>query len=103
MEYVCIFNAHLNYFKARWYKLWPFGIVCGDLVYLVPFWYVWTKKNLATLDSNPSLLLEPTLLHHREIRHHVNERILTFALLHIASRYSDQAVMIMCVHDVTEK
>jgi hypothetical protein len=25
-----------------WYRLWSFGI-------LFPFWYVWTKKNLATL------------------------------------------------------
>jgi hypothetical protein len=26
-----------------------FGIVCGHLVYFFPFWYVWTKKHLATL------------------------------------------------------
>jgi hypothetical protein len=44
------------------YFLWPFvifyghlvncmafGIVCGNLVYFFPFWYVWTEKNLATL------------------------------------------------------
>jgi hypothetical protein len=30
-----------------WYILWSFGI-------FFPFWYVWTKKNLATLFSTPS-------------------------------------------------
>jgi hypothetical protein len=35
-----------------WYNLWPFGIVCGHLLYFFPFWYVWTKKNLATLTLN---------------------------------------------------
>jgi hypothetical protein len=30
-------------------NLQPFGIVCGHLVHFFPFWYVWTKKNLATL------------------------------------------------------
>jgi hypothetical protein len=34
---------------AIWYNLWPFGIACGHFVYFFPFWYVWTKKNLATL------------------------------------------------------
>jgi hypothetical protein len=29
-----------------WYNVWPFGIVCGIFF---PFWYVWSKKNLATL------------------------------------------------------
>jgi hypothetical protein len=27
---------------AVWFSLWSFGM-------LFPFWYVWTKKNLATL------------------------------------------------------
>jgi hypothetical protein len=27
---------------AVWFNLWPFGL-------FTPFWYVWTKKNLATL------------------------------------------------------
>jgi hypothetical protein len=40
----------LKYCMAIWnYNLLQFGIVCGHLVYLFPFWYVWTKKNLATL------------------------------------------------------
>jgi hypothetical protein len=33
MEYVCIFYDHLEYFMAIWYNLWPFGMVCGDMVY----------------------------------------------------------------------
>jgi hypothetical protein len=36
---------------AIWYNLWLFGIVCGRLLYFFPIWNVWTKKNLATLDS----------------------------------------------------
>jgi hypothetical protein len=31
-----------------WYNIW-FGIVCGPFGILFPFWYVLTKKNLATL------------------------------------------------------
>jgi hypothetical protein len=34
---------------AIWYNLWPFGIVCGHLLYFSPIWNVRTKKNLATL------------------------------------------------------
>jgi hypothetical protein len=49
IENVVIFYDHLEYFTAIWYHLQPFGIVCGHLVYFFPFWYVWTKKNLATL------------------------------------------------------
>jgi hypothetical protein len=36
-----IFYDHLEYLR-------PFGIVCGNLVFFT-FWYVWTKKNFATL------------------------------------------------------
>jgi hypothetical protein len=44
------FYDHLEYSMANWYNLWPFGIVCGHLVYVFfPIWYVWPKKNLATL------------------------------------------------------
>jgi hypothetical protein len=50
MENFEIFYGYLEYvFTAIWYNLWPFGFVCGHLVYFFPFWYVWTKKNLATL------------------------------------------------------
>jgi hypothetical protein len=57
MENVCKFYDHLEYFTAIWYKLWPFGlvrghllyVVCGHLVYFFPIWHVWTKKYLATL------------------------------------------------------
>jgi hypothetical protein len=31
-----------NKYLAVWYSLWSFGI-------LFPLWYIWTKKNLATL------------------------------------------------------
>jgi hypothetical protein len=51
MVNVGIFNDHLEYFMAIWYNLWPFGIVCGHLLYFFPFRYVRTKKNLATLVS----------------------------------------------------
>jgi hypothetical protein len=37
-----------NILRPFCFNLWPFGIVCGHLVFF-PFWYVWTKKNLATL------------------------------------------------------
>jgi hypothetical protein len=41
--------AHLVYFTAIVNILWPFGIVCGHLVYFPPFWYVVNNWNLATL------------------------------------------------------
>jgi hypothetical protein len=37
MENVDIFYDHLEYFTAIWYYLWPFGIVCGHLVYFSRF------------------------------------------------------------------
>jgi hypothetical protein len=37
MENVGIFYDHLKYFMAIWYHLWPFGIVCGYLVYFSHF------------------------------------------------------------------
>jgi hypothetical protein len=49
MENVGTFNDHLEYFTAIWYNLWPFGIVCGHLVYFSSFG---SKKNLATLACN---------------------------------------------------
>jgi hypothetical protein len=52
-----ILYSHLVYFIAIWYTLlpfiimyvWPFGVVCGPCGIFFPFWYVWTKKHLATL------------------------------------------------------
>jgi hypothetical protein len=58
VENVGIFYDHLEYFMAIWYNLWPFCIVCGHLVYFPQFWYVWTKKNLATLLTT-TLMLRP--------------------------------------------
>jgi hypothetical protein len=37
MENVGLFYDHLEYFTAIWYNLWPFGIVCGHLVYFSHF------------------------------------------------------------------
>jgi hypothetical protein len=37
MEIVVIFYDHLEYFTASWYNFWPFGIVCGQLVYFLRF------------------------------------------------------------------
>jgi hypothetical protein len=55
MKNVCIFYDHLEKFVVVWYSLWSFGI-------FLPFWYVWTKKNLAsqmyTLDPRMSDLAE---------------------------------------------
>jgi hypothetical protein len=36
--------GHFLYVMAIWYSLWSLG-------YIFPFWYVWVKKNLATLVS----------------------------------------------------
>jgi hypothetical protein len=47
-----IFDDLLEDFTAICHSLWLFGIVCGYLVYLcIPFGYICTKKNLATLAS----------------------------------------------------
>jgi hypothetical protein len=37
MENVAMFYEHSEYLKASLYYLWPFGIVCGHLVYFFPF------------------------------------------------------------------
>jgi hypothetical protein len=34
METIGIFYYHLEYLTAIWYNMWPFGIVCGRLVYI---------------------------------------------------------------------
>jgi hypothetical protein len=34
---VGIMYDHLEYFMAIWYYLWPFGIVCGHLLYCSQF------------------------------------------------------------------
>jgi hypothetical protein len=61
----------LLYFMTIWNIFRPFGIiygllayvVCGHLVYFFTFWYVWTKKNLATLAerSAPSFKAWPSM------------------------------------------
>jgi hypothetical protein len=37
MENVGIFYDHLEYVMAIWHNLWPFGLVCGHLVYFSHF------------------------------------------------------------------
>jgi hypothetical protein len=37
MENVVIFYHHVVYFTALWNNLWPFGILCGHLVYFSSF------------------------------------------------------------------
>jgi hypothetical protein len=39
-----IFYDHLAYFTAIGNILWPFGILCGHLVYFSPFWYFVPRK-----------------------------------------------------------
>jgi hypothetical protein len=48
----------LVYFMTIWNMLRPFGIFCVHLECFSPFWYVWTKKNLAVGISDPSLPVE---------------------------------------------
>jgi hypothetical protein len=48
MEDVAIFDCHLVYFTVIWSILLPYGIFCGNLVYIFngyvvyifPIWYV---------------------------------------------------------------
>jgi hypothetical protein len=52
MTNVGIFYGHLVKFMAIWYTVWPFGIVCGPLVYMYIYFPVlvcFDRKNLATL------------------------------------------------------
>jgi hypothetical protein len=37
MENVGLFYDHLEYFMAFCYNLWPFGLVCGHMVYFSHF------------------------------------------------------------------
>jgi hypothetical protein len=60
-----IFYAHLNCFTVSWHILCrlvlftAFWDCCGHFVYFYPFWYVWTKKNLATLFCRMQLVSVP--------------------------------------------
>jgi hypothetical protein len=44
MKNLGTFYYHLVYFMAIGNMLWPFGIFCGHLVYLYPFWYFVPRK-----------------------------------------------------------
>jgi hypothetical protein len=77
-QMVCFQTKNHNFGQIRraseWKMLWyfmnilrPFGviygllvyIVCGPLLYFFTFWYVWTKKNLATLLITGLIIWEP--------------------------------------------
>jgi hypothetical protein len=70
-----IFYHHFEYFtaiwytrfKAVWYSLWSLGI-------FFPFWYVWTKKNLATLFTTLTLAPEISCLQTFRARHCLHAR-----------------------------
>jgi hypothetical protein len=59
VENVVIFYDHLEYFAAIWQHVWPFGIVCGQLVYFSRFgmfgprkiWQPWSRGPLCLLAS----------------------------------------------------
>jgi hypothetical protein len=52
----CYILCPLGIFYGRWYNLWPFGIVCGLLVYLLRFgmfgprkiWQPWLERKIRT-------------------------------------------------------
>jgi hypothetical protein len=44
MENVGIIYDHLEYLKAIWYTLWPFGIFSGYLVHFYQYWCVVRRK-----------------------------------------------------------
>jgi hypothetical protein len=37
MENIGMIYGRYEYFTAIWYNLWPFGIICGHLVYFSRF------------------------------------------------------------------
>jgi hypothetical protein len=44
MEDDGMFYGHLVHFKVFCYILWAFGVVHGNLVYFLPFWYFVPRK-----------------------------------------------------------
>jgi hypothetical protein len=48
MENFDIFRDHLVYFVATCFIFWQFGIF-WIICYISPFWYIVSRKNLATL------------------------------------------------------
>jgi hypothetical protein len=44
MENLAIFYNHLIYFAAFGNIVWPFGILCDNLVYFPSFWYFGPRK-----------------------------------------------------------
>jgi hypothetical protein len=58
MVNVGIFYDHLEYFMAIWYNLWPFGTVCGHLLYFSQFGMFGPRKS-----SNPDNCYKNPALH----------------------------------------
>jgi hypothetical protein len=57
MEHVGIFYGRLVHFAVFCYIFWTFGIVRGNLVYILPFWFfvprkIWQPKR----QSNAALI-----------------------------------------------
>jgi hypothetical protein len=45
----CYIIYHFEYFMAIWYKLWPFGIACGHLVFFLRFGMFGPRKKATLL------------------------------------------------------
>jgi hypothetical protein len=51
MENVGVFYSNFKYFTAIWFNLWPFDIVCGQLVHFSRFGFDREKSgNPAAID-----------------------------------------------------
>jgi hypothetical protein len=73
MEKVGMFYDHLEYFTAIWYNLWPFGKVCGHLVYFFQFGMFGPRKiwqPCPYVDHGIFILLKNYPLYHGGIRSH---------------------------------
>jgi hypothetical protein len=50
-----------------WSILWPFGIFRGHLGAFFPFWYVVSRKNLATFEGTPTVQVKSKIAKNRWI------------------------------------
>jgi hypothetical protein len=73
MENVVIFYDHLEYFTPIWYNFWPFGLVCGHLVYFLHFgmfgprkiWRPWIKPRKRKIGGTKQIRKLPWRRGHR--------------------------------------
>jgi hypothetical protein len=65
MEDVGIYYGHLVHFAVFCYILWTFGIVCGNLVYIFPFWYFVPRKIWQPCSMIPcgTIRIDPSIGH----------------------------------------